>query len=79
MMPILDMSVWMSPLCMIMYKHFEKEVSRKKIMHDHSAACKKSVHVQELLRRDFNTSTKLDWDEEVAPVLHVQDVHGWVF
>ena len=35
----------------------------------HSAACKKSGHVQKLVRRVFNTSTKLDWDEEVAPVL----------
>ena len=45
MMPILDISVWMSPLCIIMYKHFEKEVSTKKIMDSnsaHSAACKKS-------------------------------------
>ena len=72
MMPILDMNVWMSPLGIIIYKHFEKEVSSKKVMHAHSAhsaACKKSVHVQEILRRVFNTSTKLDWDEEVAPVL----------
>jgi hypothetical protein len=72
MRPILDMSVWMSPIGIIIYKHFEKEVSNKDVMHAHSAhsaACKKSVHVQEILRRVFNTSTRLDWDEAVAPLL----------
>ena len=72
MMAILDMNVWMSPSGVIDYRHYEKEVSNKNVMHAdsaHSATCKKSVHVQEILRRVFNTSNRLDWDEEVAPVL----------
>ena len=63
---------WMSPIGIISYKHFEKEVSNKEKMHAHSAqsaACQKSVHVQKILRRVFNTSNRLEWDEEVAPVL----------
>ena len=72
MMPILDMKVWMTDLGVILYKHYEKEVSNKKILHANSAqsaACKKSVHVQEILRRVFNTSNRLAWGEAVAPVL----------
>ena len=34
-----------------------------------SASCKKSVHVQEVLRSIMNTSSRLNWNEEVAPVL----------
>ena len=48
-----------------------KEVS-KEVLNAKSAqsmACKRSVHVQEVLRRVFNTSPRLAWDEEVAPVL----------
>ena len=48
------------------YKHYEKEVSTKKVMHANSAqaaSCKKSVHVQEVLRRIMNTSARLDWKE----------------
>ena len=72
MMPILDMNVWVTDSGIIMYKHYEKDVSSKKVMHAdsaQSASCKKSVHVQEVLRRVMNTSTRLDWNEEVAPVL----------
>ena len=72
MMPILDMNVWVNEEGVIMYKHYEKEVSSRKVMHANSAqsaSCKKSVHVQEVLRRVMNTSTRLDWNVEVAPVL----------
>ena len=72
MMPILDMNVWMTEDGVIMYKHYEKEVSSKKIMHANSAqsaSCKKSVHLQEVLRRIMNTSSRLNWNEEVAQVL----------
>ena len=37
MMPILDMNVWVNEEGIIMYKHYEKEVSSKKIMHAKSA------------------------------------------
>ena len=72
MMPILDMHVWMTEDGVIVNKHYEKEVSSKKILHANSAqsaSCKKSVHVQEVLRRIMNTSSRLNWNEEVAPVL----------
>ena len=72
MMPILDMKVKITEDGVIVYKHYEKEVSSQKVMHAYSAqaaSCKKSVHVQEVLRRIMNTSTRLDWTEEVAPVL----------
>ena len=72
MMPILDMNVWVNEEGIIMYKHYEKKVSSRKVMHANSAqsaSCKKSVHVQEVLRRVMNTSTRLDWNVEVAPVL----------
>ena len=48
-MPILDMKVDITEEGVIVYKHYEKEVSTKKVMHANSAqaaSCKKSVHVQ---------------------------------
>ena len=41
-------------------------------MHAESAispSCKKSVHTQDVLRRLFNSSNKLDWKTDTAPVL----------
>ena len=70
-MPILDMEVWMEN-GIVLYTHYQKKVSSKKVMNAmsaQSASCKKSVHVQELLRRMLNTSPRLDWKVEVAPVL----------
>jgi hypothetical protein len=72
MMPILDMKVDITEEGILVYKHYEKEVSTKKVMHANSAqaaSCKKSVHVQEVIRRIMNTSARLDWKEDVAPVL----------
>jgi hypothetical protein len=34
-----------------------------------SASCKKSVHVQEILRRIMNTFDRLDWFSDIEPVL----------
>ena len=70
-MPILDMKVWMDTKDCIVYQHYEKEVSRKTVLHSdsaHSEACKRSVHTQEILRRLLNSSQNLDWKTEVAPV-----------
>ena len=56
----------------IVYQHFEKPVSSKKIMNVNSAQsmqCKKNVHVQEVVRRLLNCSARLNWDTEVVPVL----------
>ena len=72
-MPILDMSVWTDEETgFIMYAHYEKPMASKLIMHAQSAqssSCKKSVHTQEVMRRLLNSSVRLDWDTEVAPVI----------
>ena len=68
-MPILDTKVWMAE-GEIMFKHYEKPMSSKDVLHAKSAqsmTCKRSVHVQEVLRRMLNTSPKLDWQEHGAP------------
>jgi hypothetical protein len=70
---ILDMNVWMNNESKIVYQHYEKEVASKQILSAKSAqsgGCKKSVHVQELVRRILNTSTHLDWDDSFVPVLN---------
>ena len=71
-MAILDMSVWMDSDNNIVYEHYQKSVASKQILSAHSVqstTCKRSVHVQEVLRRILNNSTGLDWDKSVAPVL----------
>ena len=71
-MPILEMKVWMDENGTLMYQHYEKPVSSKTVMHAHSAhsaACKKSVHTQEIIRRLLNSSHRLQWASEVAPVI----------
>ena len=69
---ILDLEVWKDDHNFIVYRHYEKKVASRKVLHANSAqsaACKKSVHVQEVLRRLLNCSEKLDWDIEVVPVI----------
>ena len=72
-MPILDMKVWAEDKDgFIMFQHYQKPMSCKKIMHAKSAlsaSCKKSVHTQEIIRRLLNSSLRLDWNREVAPVV----------
>ena len=71
-LPILDMKVWMSKDGDIMFQHYEKPMSSKAVLHEESAhpsACKRSVHVQEIVRRLLNSSPDLDWETEVTPVL----------
>jgi hypothetical protein len=71
-MAVLDMKVWINEEGIIMHEHFEKPMSSKKIMHATSAisaSCKRSVHTQEVLRRLFNSSRRLDWKTEIAPVI----------
>ena len=71
-MPILDMKVWIDDQQNILYQHYEKPVASKAVLgaqSAQSAACKRSVHAVEMVRRILNTSTKLDWGEYVAPVL----------
>ena len=70
-LPILDMKVWTRGDGIIMYQHYEKAVSSKTVLHSesaHSAAIKRSVHTQEILRRLLNSSRCLGWNE-VAPVI----------
>ena len=59
-MPILDMTVWKGPDNFILYKHYQKKMASKKVLHAESAqACKKSVHVQEILRRILRGAFKI--------------------
>ena len=70
--PILDMSVWMNDDGYIMYQHYEKVVASRQVLNAKSAqseSCKRNVHVQEMLRRMLNCSTRLNWQEETAPFL----------
>ena len=70
-MVIIDMEAWMEG-CNVFYQHYQKPVSSKPILNaqsTQSAACKRSVHTMEIVRRILNTSTKLDWNTCIAPVL----------
>ena len=56
----------------ILYRHHEKPMTSKLVMHSMSAqsySCTKSVHKQEVIRRLLNSSVRLDWNQEVAPVI----------
>ena len=69
---ILDMKTSMDEDGYIVHQHYEKPMTSKKVISSQSAqsrGCKKSVHVQELLRRILNTSSRLAWSEYVTPVL----------
>ena len=66
------MKTWRDKEGTIMYQHYEKQVSSKTVLHAesaHSAACKRSVHTQEVLRRLMNSSRLLEWKSEVTPVI----------
>jgi hypothetical protein len=69
---ILDMNVWLDSNHHMVYQHYEKPTASTQVLSEQSAqsaACKKSVHVRELVRRLLNTSRKLDWDSNTAPIL----------
>ena len=71
-LPILDMKVWMNSEGEVMFQHYEKPMCSKAVLHKESAhpsSCKRSVHVQEIVRRLLNSSPRLDWKTEVAPVI----------
>ena len=71
-LPILDMKVWMDEADRVVYQHYEKPLNTTRVLSAQSAQsanCKKSVHVQECVRRILNTSSRLDWQETVAPIL----------
>ena len=71
-MPILDMKVHINNEGFVVYEHYEKPVTTKLVISErsaHSANCKRSVHVSELIRRMTNTSRRLDWNKSVVPVL----------
>ena len=63
-LPILDMKVWLGEEDgRIYYQHFEKPTSSKLVISSrsaHSGTCKRSVHINELVRRMSNTSQRLD-------------------
>ena len=71
-MPILDMKVWTDDTGTLLYQHYEKDVSSKTVLNAksaHSAACKRGVHTQEVVRRLLNSSHRLDWERDTAPVV----------
>ena len=71
-LPILDMAVWLDNNGFIQYQHYEKSVASKLVISErsaHSNSSKRSVHIQEMVRRMYNSSRELDWDTEVAPVV----------
>ena len=71
-LPILDMKVWTNEEGIIMYQHYEKPVCSKTVLNAksaHSSATKRSVHTQEIVRRLLNSSLRLNWETEVAPVI----------
>ena len=71
-LPILDMKVWIDQDHFIVYQHFEKPVTTRRVLAAQSAqatSCKRSVHVRELVRRILNMSSRLEWDPHVASVL----------
>ena len=56
----------------VRFQHYEKPMASKQILSEQSAqstACKKSVHVRELVRRLLNTYRRLDWNSTTAPIL----------
>ena len=70
-MAILDMEAWLEGST-VLYQHYEKPMASKAVLNAQSAlsaACKRSVHTMEIVRRILNTSTKLDWSVYVAPVI----------
>ena len=69
-LPILDMKVWTDEEGRILYSHYEKPMSRRTVLNAgsaHPGSCKKSVHIQEVLRRMFNCTRRIDWEKETAP------------
>ena len=69
---ILDMKVWKDKNHFLVYQHYEKPMASRQILKSESAQsdkCKRSVHVNEVVRSVLNTSARLDWSEHVAPVL----------
>ena len=71
-LPILDMKVWTDESGNIIFQHYEKPISNKSVLDSQSAhpsTCKRSVHVQEIIRRLLNSSPFLDWESEIAPVV----------
>ena len=69
-LPILDMKVWTDADGNVLYTHYEKPMSRRSVLNAksaHPASCKKSVHIQEILRRIMNCSRRVPWEQETAP------------
>ena len=69
---ILDMKFWLDDNRLAVYQLYEKSVSNKQVIHAQSAVsskCKFSVHVNEIIRRILNTSSRLDWNDQTAPIL----------
>ena len=70
-LPILDMKCFVED-GFLMYEHYEKPMATKLIISSrsaHSSQTKKSVLINECVRRILNTSPRLSWDDYVVPHL----------
>ena len=66
------MAVWLDDDGKVQHQHYEKPVASQLVISErsaHSNASKRSVHIQEMVRRMYNSSRDLDWEIEVAPVV----------
>jgi hypothetical protein len=69
-LPILDMKVWLDTNSFAVYQHYQKPMANRQIIDVKSAlssGCKKSVHINEVVRRVLNTSPRLKWSDYAAP------------
>ena len=78
-LPILDMKVWIDEEHFVVFQHFEKPMANRQILQSQSAQsdkCKRSVHVNELVRRILNTSVRICCPR--SDRLLCQDEAGWI-
>ena len=66
------MEVWLNEDGLAVYRDYEKPMANRQIIEEQSAlsaGCKQAVHVNEVVRRILNTSSRLEWSEYVAPTV----------
>ena len=66
------MKVWLNEHGLAVYQHYEKPVANRQVVDSLSAlssGCKKSVHVNGIVTKILNTSTRLQWSEYAAPTI----------
>ena len=64
------MTVWLDTNSFAVYQHYQKPMANRQVIDSESAlssGCKKSVHINEVVRRILNTSPRLEWCDHAAP------------